>query len=149
MATYKKQLRDKDNNVIYPAQGLGTITSENIDWTTTAQSYSTSEVNTGATWIDGKPIYKKTIDFGALKNSSGASSVAHGISNLDRVIKAEAIAKSSSSSAPQLVIPWATTGSNSANIYIEIYSSNITIGVGENRSSYSAVITLWYTKTTD
>lgn len=34
MATYKKQLRDKDNNVIYPAQGLGTITSENIDWTT-------------------------------------------------------------------------------------------------------------------
>lgn len=33
MATYKKQLRDKDNNVIYPAQGLGTITSENIDWT--------------------------------------------------------------------------------------------------------------------
>lgn len=34
MANYKKQLKDGDGNNIYPAQGLGTITSENIDWTT-------------------------------------------------------------------------------------------------------------------
>lgn len=40
MATYKKQLRDKDNNVIYPAQGLGTITSDNIDWSSFASSAS-------------------------------------------------------------------------------------------------------------
>lgn len=33
MATYKKQLRDKDNNIIYPAQGLGTIIGDNIDFT--------------------------------------------------------------------------------------------------------------------
>ena len=40
MATYKKQLRDKDNNIIYPAQGLGTITSENIDWASFTSSAS-------------------------------------------------------------------------------------------------------------
>ena len=46
MATYKKQLRDKDNNIIYPAQGLGTITGDNIDWSSLDQSMATSASST-------------------------------------------------------------------------------------------------------
>lgn len=34
MATYKKQLKDSNGDLIYPVQGLGTITSDNIDWST-------------------------------------------------------------------------------------------------------------------
>lgn len=49
MATYKKQLRDKDNNVIYPAQGLGTITSDNIDWSTvTPRIIAAGRINVGS-----------------------------------------------------------------------------------------------------
>jgi hypothetical protein len=34
MANYKKQLKDGDGNNIYPAQGLGTITGDNLDYGT-------------------------------------------------------------------------------------------------------------------
>lgn len=44
------------------------------------QEYSTEEVNTGNTWIDGKPIYRKVIY--STINKSGTVSVQHGIANL-------------------------------------------------------------------
>ncbi len=47
--------------------------------------YSTSEVKTGATWINGKPIYRKVITFTG--DSVQLQSVAHGISNLGVVIE--------------------------------------------------------------
>lgn len=47
--------------------------------------YSTLEQDTGATWIDGKVIYKKTVDTGALPNIT-TKTVAHNISNLGTVV---------------------------------------------------------------
>lgn len=40
MANYKKQLKDGDGNNIYPAQGLETIVSDNIDWASLPQDMS-------------------------------------------------------------------------------------------------------------
>ena len=37
------------------------VTANKIDFTTLPGNYSTTEQNTGYTWIDGKPIYKKTV----------------------------------------------------------------------------------------
>ena len=55
-------------------------------------SFSETEVDTGATWIDGSHIYKKTIDTGALPNNT-TKSVAHNIgATLKRVIKVEGYA---------------------------------------------------------
>lgn len=136
MATYKKQLRDKDNNVIYPAQGLGTITNDNIDWTTTAQSYSTTEVDTGATWVDGKHIYKKTVDFGPLPNNTGKS-VAHGITGISRVVKIEAIMYQGANS---WVIPYTSVTS------ISVEGSNVVIYTNTNLTGFSAFVTAYYTK---
>ena len=34
------------------------------------QTYSTTEINTGMKWIDGKPIYRKVVDFGSLPNNT-------------------------------------------------------------------------------
>lgn len=76
MATYKKQLRDKDNNVIYPAQGLGTITSENIDWSTV--EYSTTEQVVGK-WIDGRLVYRKVL--AGTTNYNNSEDINHGITN--------------------------------------------------------------------
>lgn len=68
MATYKKQLKDKDGNTIYPDVGLNlddvvyaddpeSVGDDYID----PASYSTTEHKTGGTWIDGKPLYRKVI----------------------------------------------------------------------------------------
>lgn len=136
MATYKKQLRDKDNNIIYPAQGLGTITNENIDWSTTPQSYSTTEVDTGATWIDGKHIYKKTVNFGNLPNNTGKS-VAHGITGISRVVKIEAIMCQGANS---WFIPYTSVTS------IGVEGSNVVIYTNTNLTGFSAFVTTYYTK---
>ena len=45
--------------------------------------YSTDEVETGMYWIDGKPIYRKVINCGALPNNA-AKDTAHNIQNLER-----------------------------------------------------------------
>ncbi len=49
-------------------------------------NYSTDEQEIGITWLDGKPIYQKTIYIGRLTNSTTWQSVAHNISNIDTVI---------------------------------------------------------------
>ena len=70
----------------------GAVTSDKVDWSTIEISnYSTSEVATGATWIDGRTIYKKTINFGSMPNNA-TKSVPHGISNLGMMVKIEGIA---------------------------------------------------------
>lgn len=65
---YKKQLKDKDGNTIYPDVGLNlddVVYSDDpepiADYIDPA-SYSTTEHKTGGTWIDGKPIYRKVIE---------------------------------------------------------------------------------------
>ena len=52
--------------------------------------YSTDETVIG-TWIDGKPIYRKVIDFGALPNAN-TKSVAHNINDIKIFTKAYGIA---------------------------------------------------------
>lgn len=49
------------------------------------QTYSTSEVNTGKVWINGKPIYRKVVEFGSFP-SGGSKTVATGITNLSRIV---------------------------------------------------------------
>ena len=52
---------------------------------------STSAIKTGAHWVDNKPIYRKVIDMGSLA-SSGATTVAHGISGISEVVSLTGIA---------------------------------------------------------
>ena len=146
MATYKKQLKDQNGDNIIPALGTATVTGTNIDWTTTAQSYSTTEVDTGATWIDGKPIYKKTFSF-TLANS-GPTTVNHGISNFGLLIKFEgAVVSSSTKNVP---VPRTLTDLNYQVGLEGVTTTSFEIDIGANGPRGSqAYITLWYTKTTD
>ena len=109
-------------------------------------SYSTSEVKTNATWIDGKPIYKKTIDCGALPNATGKS-VAHGITNLGDLVKLEGGAIFPGYNWIPLPYP---DQSGSGVVGIILNPTVVYIFSGENRSQYTkSYVTLWYTKTTD
>lgn len=108
--------------------------------------YSTDEVETGMYWIDGKPIYRKVINFGSLPNIS-QKGVAHGITNLGTIINIFGYAKSGSTF---LTIPYdyRTTGIDQ-NVNIYVNTSNVFARSNWNCSEYSAVIILEYTKTTD
>ena len=106
-------------------------------------NYSTTETKTGATWIDGSPIYKKTINFGALPNNA-TKNTAHGISNLSKVIKIEGYAKNSSD-VFQMIPYVPTTNAYLANTRVNS-TDIITQSVGDLSSYTECYITLYYTK---
>lgn len=104
--------------------------------------YSTTEINTGAKWIDGSTIYKKTIDCGSLPNAT-SKSVSHGISGIGNIIKFEGWASDGSSWVP---LPLVAT-SDTYNVQVSVSLTQITLATGQNRSSYlSSYATIYYTK---
>lgn len=103
-------------------------------------NYSTAEQNTGFKWIDGKTVYKKTIDFGALPNSA-VKRVAHNIQNLDRIIKVE---MSVDNGNGQGFLILASNDNTSFNIYGN--AQQISVATNSDRSTIRAYFTLYYTK---
>ena len=64
--------------------------------------FSTTEIDTGQKWVDGKTIYRKVINFGALPNGV-SKSMAHGITNLDFIIFSYLTAKTGAGFRRQFV----------------------------------------------
>lgn len=122
----------------------GAVSAAKIDFTSLSGNYSTSEQNTGFTWIDGKTIYKKTISLGALPNNTDKD-VAHGITGLDRIIHWEGIAKDSLDEQIPLPFVWLDNGGGFVAVY-ESSPTNIRVITGSDRSDYVGYITLYYTK---
>ena len=107
--------------------------------------YSTSEVDTGATWIDGSAIYKKTINFGTLPNNA-MKDVAHDISNLGWIVKMEGISKRSTDGT-FFPIPFSSKNGVGNCIEITVGATNIEISTGMDRTNMTdCYITLYYTK---
>lgn len=107
--------------------------------------YSLTEVDTGYTWIDGSPIYKKTVDCEALLNNS-IKSVNHNISNLGFIVKIEGMTLATTGTS--LPIPFASISSQDNNINISVTTSAIIIATGVDRSNCTETyVTLYYTKT--
>lgn len=105
--------------------------------------YSTSEINTGATWIDGSAIYKKTVNFGALPNATNKK-VSHGIANLGTVVRWEGMTTNSGDSV-QRPLPFVPTA-GSGFVIVEFEPSDIAVYTDTDRTAFSAVITMYYTK---
>lgn len=109
-------------------------------------SYSTSEVKTSATWINGKPIYKKTFSF-TLANAE-STTINHGISNFGLLIKFEGtVVQSSTKNVP---IPRTLIDPNYQIGLEGVTTTSFEIDVGSSGPrGKQAYMTLWYTKTTD
>ena len=106
--------------------------------------YSTQEQVVGE-WIDGKPLYQKTVDFGALPNAS-YKSVQTGLS--DCVIR-NMFGVARTATGFTVTLPNAElTSSENINLSF-LVTDEVRIRTGYDYSSYSAYITLQYTKTTD
>lgn len=113
-------------------------------------TYSTEEHIVGV-WIDGKPIYAKTIPF-KTGGSAGDKSIPHGISNMGLCILATGFIQFNPGTGYEYrFLP---------NLYRDMQSyytlavyfvntTNINITYGSERLNKSGYITLYYTKTTD
>lgn len=110
--------------------------------------YSTSEVDTGKTWIDGKKIYRKVVDLGVMPNKT-FKTTAHGITNADRFVDVRGIAYVSNSNT-HLPLPYVNSGANMADsIGLYVNSAHVTVSCQNyDFSLYSGYAILEYTKTT-
>ena len=119
-----------------------TVTPKNI----LGLDYSLAEQDTGAKWVDGSTIYKKTINFGALPNNN-TKDVAHGINNLGWLIKIEGMAKRTGDGT-LFPIPFTSKNSSSNCVEITANSTYIRLETGIDRTNLTeSYITLYYTKT--
>ena len=101
-------------------------------------NYSTSEIDTGAIWVDDSTIYKKTINFGALPNATTKSAL-HGISNLSRVVKIEGYAYDA-----QNVL---FTQLGCSDMMVNATSTQVEVQTTTNWSDFTeSYITVYYTK---
>ena len=119
-------------------------------------SYSTTEVKTGDTWIDGKPIYRKVIT-AQMATAGGTTTINlanYGI-NASNVKRYEIYANSSTDSVIMTVNPLWTTMTGAIQCRCLLYygggSSELRLvnASGVNLSSYTATVILEYTKATD
>lgn len=113
-----------------------------------ANNFSTDEKVIG-TWIDGKPLYQKTVSTGALPNST-VKAVAHNVSNVDKVCDIFGFVSTGDQYGTNY--PLLFRGNGSFNDGINLYSdrNNIIIYTNKNYSNMSeSYVTLQYTKTTD
>lgn len=112
------------------------------------ENYSTNETKVGS-WIDNKPIYKKTIIIRNKAFSNGDNTIAHGISNFKQYIKAE-LKKDGGHIFPYFNYnPNNTTLSQTFIAFVD--STNITIRLMNDSWGNHNVwyVTIYYTKTTD
>lgn len=116
-----------------------------------AIDYSTEEQKTGAKWIDGKPLYRKTIILNNVSigtsgdlNSTSARKE-HGIANVDRVVRAEFYLDARAEPG-YYDSPAQSVNLYANDTYIALVSKSTSWSARENRIWY---ITLEYTKTTD
>ena len=115
------------------------------------RGYSTEEILTGETWTNGKPIYRKIVDFGTLPNTN-IKNYDVGISNVDFLLPPRGVANNGSE---DITIP--NTYAGASFTYIDGLTvqhanntiSTVSIRTNSDRSKYSAYVILEYTKTTD
>lgn len=119
----------------------GKILNDKIEPLQTLANYYTIEMSTGATWIDGSTIFKKTVVIPSLGTAGSTTAVAHGITNLSKVIKIEGISQSGNNFT---ILPYADGGNNDIGVYVNL--TNVCVYSHANRTGQSANVTIYYTK---
>lgn len=99
-------------------------------WRKFTAAFSETAHQTGQFWIDGKPVYRKVIDFGALPNAT-TKSVAHGLTGIGEIVSLRAIANDSAASAFVKALPMPTQLDSLA-----IDTTNVTIVTSADLTAY-------------
>ena len=108
--------------------------------------YSTEERVIGV-WKDGRPLYEKTVDFGALPNNT-TKTVSYNISDLDYFVKIQCVAHNQNGSRN---IPFVDDASKTGDVLLDTIKSSgvIRIIAHTDLSSLTGDVTLQYVKSSD
>lgn len=68
-------------------------------WRKFRNSFTTTEMRTGAVWTDGKEIYRKVVSMGALPNAT-TKNTAHGITGIGTVLSLRGMATNGTTQIP-------------------------------------------------
>lgn len=110
------------------------------------QHYSTEEQVIG-TWIDGKTLYRKVVNCGALPNAT-SKRVAHGITDFEKIISLKGVASTSYNYV--ITLPNISTADVKNGVSLNADTTHIYIDTMIDRTTYtSSYAILEYTKTTD
>lgn len=131
----------------------GLIFADMLDEDGLMLDQSLTEQETNRTYIDGKPIFQKTIQR-AGNLSTGATSIAHGITGLDRVVFM--LGDVLRSNGGRFMVPFVDPTNITTNNFLVglqyLDGTNIRITLGTGWTGVGNVlsdvnITIWYTKT--
>ena len=103
---------------------------------TTGQETATNE------YIDGKQVYMKRINCGALPNAS-QKAVAHGVSGF---VLTDIKAVFAGTSGDRLFVPYVNPNNVSESIALGLNNNNIYLTTAVDYSSYTGYVTMYYTK---
>ena len=149
-------LPDYSNNVengyvyIKATSGLAENQQDNVlknvkDYVDNSNSYSTQEAKTGGTWIDGKPIYRKTFIYEGKTTANAYISIGN-ISNVEDI---ETIKGTLRLHAGGFISLGYMNNDNNKVFEVNIMDNEVRAFSPYNSSNSKIVITVEYTKTTD
>ena len=107
--------------------------------------YDTNEREVGC-WIDGKPIYQRTVEISNVSYDGNWHDVAHGISNVESIVQIKGIIKTTSNYYYNCDVARPSTN---LGVIIEVTSTNISYLNTYVDNPDKLYVTLLYTKTTD
>lgn len=130
-------------------QSDSTEDTYSCDYVNNCNTYSTSEIDTGKVWIDGKKIYRKCFEVLKSQTSSSSINITHNISNLDVLIEQRGVFIRTDD--VQGTIPNAMSNYDYNLWFSDFDSTTIRVRMGTNvYSSLSKIVVIVeYTKTTD
>ena len=146
--TSKFATKDELQQAVTELQPVDEVTVDNMHSVTSnavakSLSYSTTEQKTGGKWIDGKPIYKKTIQFNML---NGVVSI--GNLNIDKVVQMNGIITHTSGNI--VTFPYYYSAENNCFVYMMSSKTELYCYYqGSWNTSAPVELTIEYTKTTD
>lgn len=129
-----------ENNEDYYKAGNGISIENGV--ISASQTYSTEEQLTGDYWIDGKPIYRRVINFGTLPNTT-TKAVNISSYNIEKLISYRGMAYRSDA---QIELPHYDKTYYIAVSY-DVNNSNINVYASNDRSSFKeSYLIIEYTK---
>jgi hypothetical protein len=107
-------------------------------------NYSTTEQDTGLTWLGGETIYQKTIAVTCPNNT--LTTTAHGITGVD-VSTIKIVLEGSGADDGTTAIPLPYVNDIATfQVLVSVNATNISLRSSQNMSAYSGHVTLQYAK---
>ena len=106
-------------------------------------NYSTSEVATGATWVNGSRIYKRSYYISAGPAAGGTTTISFA-SSVTLVVKVEGYLSNGVNEFPIPTVR--NTTETQIGMFVSLQNHNVVLESNYDRTSYSGYITLFYIK---